>query len=291
MSNGQIRMQCPFRDNHTDGSGQMSFFVSPQINAYHCFSCNAKGNLIRLLTTQFKVNYFEAVELVNLTEYTPEKKEFDLDTMWDVNKPPKEFLERGYTKSTLKHFRVGTNDSGEIVIPYYREFYKPSELLGYQRRWYIPSRGVRNSKGFDKVNYLYNLDPTYDYTILVEGQSDVWRLYQHGFNATALMGSDISPQQVEKLSQFKHVYLALDNDDAGRRGTEICYYYLKNHVDVKLIPYDSDDPGDCVSSRKWHEAFRSCTDYAEYAMEMSLAWEGYLDMREEVLSEVKRRTL
>ena len=34
MSNGQIRMKCPFRDNHKDGSGQMSFFVTPDKNAY-----------------------------------------------------------------------------------------------------------------------------------------------------------------------------------------------------------------------------------------------------------------
>lgn len=289
MSNGQIRMQCPFRDKHEDGSGQMSFFVSPQINAYHCFSCKSKGNLIKLLTTRFKVNYFEAVELVNLTEYTPEKKEFDLDIMWDVNEAPKEFLSRGYTKSTLKHFRVGTTEKGEIVIPYYKEFHRPSELLGYQRRWYEPTRGVRNSKGFDKASYLYNLDTSYDYVILVEGQSDVWRLHQHGYNATALMGSDITPKQVDQLSKFSRVYLALDNDDAGRRGTEICYYFLKNHVDVRLIPYDSDDPGDCVSLRKWREAFNSATDYAEYAVEMSLSWDEYLDMREEVLTEVKKR--
>ena len=29
MTNGQIRMECPFRENHPDGSGRMSFFVSP----------------------------------------------------------------------------------------------------------------------------------------------------------------------------------------------------------------------------------------------------------------------
>lgn len=289
MSNGQIRMKCPFRDNHTDGSGQMSFFVSPQINAYHCFSCKAKGNLVRLLTTRFKVNYFEAVEMVNLTEYTPEKKEFDLDIMWDVDESPEEFISRGYTKNTLRHFRVGTTDKGEILIPYYADFRKPVELLGYQRRWYHPDRGVRNSKGFDRKSYLYNLDTSYDYVVLVEGQSDVWRLYQHGYNATALMGSDISSQQVEKLSKFKRVYLALDNDEPGRRGTEICYYFLKNHVDVRLIPYDSDDPGECYSRKKWKEAFDSATDYVEYSMAMTLEWEDYLDMREEVLQEVRKR--
>ena len=91
MSNGQIRCECPFRENHTDGSGRMSCFISPDINGWHCFSCGSHGNLVRLLTTRFGVNYFEAMSMVRLTEYKPDKKEFDLDVMWDFNKPPKEF--------------------------------------------------------------------------------------------------------------------------------------------------------------------------------------------------------
>ena len=65
LSNGQIRMMCPFRDNHPDGSGQMSFFINPSINAYHCFSCGAKGNLIRLLTTQLEGERILERKIVN----------------------------------------------------------------------------------------------------------------------------------------------------------------------------------------------------------------------------------
>ena len=288
MSNGQIRMECPFRENHSDGSGKMSFFVSPDINAYHCFSCGAKGNLVRLLTVRFKVNYFEAISMVKLTEYTPVKKEFDLDVMWDVNAPPKEFLHRGYSVDTLRYFRVGTTDSDEIVIPYYSDFTKPTELLGYQKRWYTPERRVLNSKGFNKKEYLYNLDFSYSYVVVVEGQSDVWRLHQFGYNATALMGADISEWQVEQLSNFDRVYLALDNDLAGRRGVEICHFLLKNHTKVALIPYDAKDPGEC-SKEEWVRAFSNNTDYLVYSLEMSLHWEDYLDMRDEVLQEVKHR--
>lgn len=289
MSNGQIRMECPFRDNHPDGSGRMSFFVSPEINAYHCFSCHSHGNLVSLLTTKFGVNYFEAVGMVRLTEYKPEKKEFDLDLMWDYNDSPVEFIKRGYSRECLKHFRVGMTDSGSILIPYYSDFRVPSELLGYQERWYSPDRQVKNSKGFDKKNYLYNLDYSKNYTILVEGQSDVWRLYQHGYNACALMGSDISEWQVEKLMKFKRVYLALDNDEAGRRGTEICNYFLKNHVEVLLVPYETKDPGECTSKKDWEKYFSSSTDYTVYSMEMTLGWEEYLDMRDKVISEIKKR--
>ena len=288
MSNGQIRCECPFRENHTDGSGRMSCFISPDINGWHCFSCGSHGNLVRLLTTRFGVNYFEAMSMVRLTEYKPDKKEFDLDVMWDFNKPPKEFIHRGYTKECLKHFRVGTSEDESILIPYYKDFNSPDELLGYQKRWYSPDRRVKNSKGFDKKSYLYNLDYSYDYVILVEGQSDVWRLWQYGFNACALMGADISDWQVEALSKFKTVYLALDNDEAGRRGTEICNYFLKNHCKVMLVPYTSKDPGECKKN-DWKEAFHASTDYVVYSMEMAIGWEDYLDMRDEVIKEIKRR--
>ena len=182
---------------------------------------------------------------------------------------------------------MGVTDEKEIVIPYYEDFKHPVKLLGYQKRWYTPDRRVLNSKGFNKKEYLYNLDLSYAYVVVVEGQSDVWRLYQHGYNACALMGNSISPWQVEQLSKFDRVYLALDNDAAGREGIEACYFFLRNHTDVQLIPYTTKDPGECISKSDWVDAFEQSTDYAIYSMEMALGWDGYLDMRDEVLSHLK----
>ena len=291
MGNGQIRMKCPFRDNHKDGSGQMSMFVSPDKNAYHCFSCHEHGNLIHLLTTMFKVNYFEAVGMVRLTDYTPDKKEFDLDLSWDVDLPPVEFLSRGLTEETLRHFRVGTDPDGRIVIPYYKDFNNPTVLLGYQTRGYMgDTRIVRNNKGFDKETYLYNYCPKeFSYVVLVEGQSDVWRLFQFGYNATALMGSHISDEQIKMLSKFDKVYLALDNDEPGRRATEEVYALLKDHVNIRLVPYTTSDPCDCIVKREWENAFVNSTDYMQYTLEMSLGWDGYLAMKDDVLRHLRKR--
>lgn len=286
LGNGQIRMECPFRENHPDGSGRMSFFLSPELNSYHCFSCHAKGSLIKLLTTKFSVGYFEAVGMVRLSTYEKESKEFDLDIRWNTSIFPKEFIERGYLKDTLKHFKVGLTDEGEIVIPYYADFSTYGNLLGYQLRTYSPDRLVRNNSGFNKKEYLYNLDFSYDYTVLVEGQSDVWRLHEHGFNATGLMGSSLSSWQIENLSKFSTVYLALDNDETGRRATEVCNALLKNRTKVMLVPYSEKDPGE-TTKKSWLKAFSEVTDYVVYSMEMTLGWDGYLDMRDKVLKELR----
>ena len=114
-------------------------------------------------------------------------------------------------------------------------------------------------------------------------------MYQHGYNVTALMGSSISDWQVEQLSKFKRVYLALDNDETGRRITEICYERLKNHTDVKLVPYITKDPGECKKD-DWVSAFEGSTDYLTYSLEMTMNWDGYLDFREKILNEMRHKT-
>jgi len=282
QSSGQIRMECPFRDRHPDGSGKYSFFISPDIGAYHCFSCGARGSAVKLLTKHFDIPYFEAVGIVKLTEYKKKKKDFELDIMWDIV-PPKSFLDRGYTKETLKHFKLGVStEDGSIIIP----FYWGRELKGYQKRWDTSEgRIVKNSPDFSKGEYLYNYDTSFDYTVGVEGYSDVMRLFQFGYNATGLLGAYMSKWQAEKMSKFKKVYLAYDNDLAGRRVTELAYHRLKNLTEVLFIPYPTKDPGEC-GRRAWTSAFNSATNYIEYTMEMSLHWEGYLDMKSEIISQL-----
>lgn len=287
IANGQLRMMCPFRENHTDGSGEMSFFVSPDINAYHCFSCKAHGNLVKFLVTQ-GVNYFEAVGMVKLTDHVAKKEEFDLDIHWTIQ-PPREFIKRGFSRETLKHFKLGVIDDGWMVIPFYKSFHKASELVGYQRRIENPDRVVINNKGFNKAEYLYNLDTSYDYVIVVEGYSDAMRLYQHGYNATAVLGADVSKWQANEIGKFRHVYAAFDNDKAGRRATEILYHQIKNATEVKMIPYLTKDPGNCISKRNWEIAFENSTDYIIYSMEMSIGQDDYLEMKEQVLKDLKHR--
>lgn len=258
-----------------------SFALEDNILTGNCFSCSAKGTIIRLLTTRFGIGYFKAVEYVRLTDHEVKKGKFELDISWN-REVPDSFLRRGFRKEVLEYFKLGTTKDGQTVIPFYEDFNNPETLKGYQLRTDGEKRFVRNSTNFDKKNYLYNLDTSYDYTILVEGYSDVFRLYQHGYNACATLGTSLSDEQAQKLYQFDKVYLARDNDLPGRIATEKDYNKLHKHVEVLLVPYQQKDPGACISPKVWRNAFNKSTDYFTYSYYMTMDWDGYLEMREKL---------
>lgn len=81
------------------------------------------------------------------------------------------------------------------------------------------------SEGFRKTDYLYNYDNAIKRAqeigciFLVEGQGDVWKLYEAGvYNAVGLFGKDISRSQRSLLlkSGVTKLVILTDNDQAGR---------------------------------------------------------------------------
>lgn len=287
MTNGQIRMRCPFRELHVDGKGGDSMHLSPNINAYHCFSCGSHGNLARLLLQKYDVGYFEAMEAIveyaGVVEkgFVPKAREsFELEKPWKL-KPPKEYLERGFTEDVLRYFSVGVTDDKWTAIPFFFGY----DLRGVQyRKVRGGKRELRNTTGFDKKHFIYNYDPKKEEAVLVEGYSDVWKLWMFEDHAEALLGASISEEQAEMLSKHTRLYVAADNDEAGMKLVEKINYRMSSYsTELLFVPYEADDPGALRSRKAWYRAKKAATSYAEYAVEMALHYEGYLTMREQVL--------
>lgn len=270
LSSGQIRMQCPFREKHsgkyavTSGLGEQSFFSTPNKNVYHCFSCGSAGKLTSLLTINFEVSYFDAVELVNVIPVPIVKKEFELDFTWDLV-PPKEFLSRGFSKELLQRHKVGYTKEGYIAIPLYTN----KVLKAVKFRKEDGDRSFWYSDSFVKVEFLYNLDVARSikvgYTILTEGESDCWRLEEYGYDTTSLLGTFLSDYNANTICQIPKIYLALDADSAGIQGMEKIYHKIKNLTDVEFINYPAKDPADC-SYRQFKKAFDNPCNYAEFSL-------------------------
>lgn len=139
------------------------------------------------------------------------------------------FEDRGFKRSTLKHF--GVADCNDKFSSMRHRSIIPINLYGQQigyiarstKDWIQPK--YLFSPGITKTDYLYNYDNAIERAeetgcmFLVEGQGDVWRLYEAGVkNAVGLFGKDVSGAQRERLmtKRITTLIILTDNDQAGR---------------------------------------------------------------------------
>lgn len=163
----------------------------------------------------------------------------------DVNPEHPMIQERGITVETARTFGVGFfpgkgSMAGRIVFPLYQWLSDAAEkaaLVGYCGRttlevtkenpkWLFPAGLLKH--------FLYGLercDPAKP-LVLVESPWAVLFLFQHGVQAAALMGSELTAEQERALSPFHVIQLALDDDDAGHQKAEPIAARLRQHHKV-----------------------------------------------------------
>lgn len=173
-------------------------------------------------------------ELVNRR---PEKNNLNLSreqVIQTLNIPSEYYIGRGYLPETLVAFDVGEcyNSSKQMhnraVVPIYDIDGSYAGCTGRalndetKPKWF-------NSKGFKKALYLYGVSVTMPYikqtntVVLVEGQGDVWRLYEAGIkNCAGIFGSDLSEDQLVALEEMEifNIVILTDTDEAGEKAAE-----------------------------------------------------------------------
>ncbi len=254
----ELRGRCPIHQ----GEGQSTFNANLSKNAFHCFSCKARGNVLDFVAAMEKCSVRDAgLKLQEWFSIFPTKSEAvpkDLPKSRGVEKEPEinkplafqlsginhehEYLQaRGITPETAKTFGVGYfggkgSMSGRIVIPIHNE---RGELVAYSGRAIDDSEPrYKLPTGFHKSHVLYNFHRvTGPEVIVVEGFFDCLRVWQsnHPF-VVALMGSSLSDCQEELLlQQFTKVTLLLDGDIAGREAANAVARQLIRHVHVRVV--------------------------------------------------------
>ena len=159
---------------------------------------------------------------------------------------------RGLTDETLKAFKLGW-DGDRITIPIYDEF---NVLVNFRRyKWnstedqwkvlnyvdeYENAYGEVRIFGLDRV-----LDDSVDYVVWSEGEMDRIIAEQYGFpTACATSGAGTwKPEWTRLFRNKKRVYIAQDNDEAGRNATQKLCEKLYRVVDVYTINWPEDFPG------------------------------------------------
>ena len=156
--------------------------------------------------------------------------------------------DRGLKETTIDVFGLGHHAGkgimhNRVVIPIHNEH---GELIAYAGRTPgDPPKGEGKYNfppNFHKSLVLFNLHRAREHAteglIVVEGFFTVFEFYQRGRkNAVALMGSSMSKEQerliVETVGSKGRVLLALDNDAAGRKGSEDAVNRLRSQVFVR----------------------------------------------------------
>jgi DNA primase len=257
----QLESRCPIHRGHRDDS----FRASLGKNVFHCFACQASGDILDFVAAMEKCSIRQAAlrlqqwfsigapdpcpalrsarqgERVRKKEGRNRPLPFALT---GVDPSHRYLIERGIDRATAVEFGVGFYAgpgllSGRIVIPIrnahgQRVAYAGRALDGRGPKYKLPA-------GFRKAWELFNLDRAAatgsQSVIVVEGYFDCLRVHRAGLPwVVALMGSYLSAEQENALlARFDRVILLLDGDAAGRAASRVIAARLSGRCLVEVV--------------------------------------------------------
>ncbi|MBU4311916.1 MAG: AAA family ATPase [Candidatus Omnitrophica bacterium] len=246
MNAEQIKACCPFHDDKTP-----SLSVNLETGLWHCFGCNAEGNVFKFYTDLYKVNFPQALHEISKDLGIPtESKNRSLPL--DVNAPQKchdtlmsspELLERfkkkrGYTDETIKKCKFGFSKVYPIgfTIPIND---KDGKLVNFKTRLLTDSPKYLIAGG--KAEVLYNLAEMLSKSdspvMFIEGEFDVELLRQYGFLAvSSITGAQTFRKEWLIYFKGRTVIIILDADKTGRTAAQkVARMLLPVAKEVKII--------------------------------------------------------
>jgi len=277
-SKDELRGRCPIHN----GQGESSFHVNLTKNAFNCFSCKARGNVLDFVAAMEKCSVRDAglklKDWYSIAESAPNNPAALPDEPKAgepaANKPltfqlkgidhAHPYLEqRGITKETAEtlgvgHFAGKGSMHGRIVIPIHDErgelvAYAGRSIDGGEPRYKLPA-------GFHKSLELFNLHRAIGKSnadrrvVVVEGFFDCLRVTQAGLPCVALMGSSLSEAQERLLvDHFKSACLMLDGDEAGQKATDDCLLRLGRRMYVRAALLSAAQQPDQLSAEEIHQ--------------------------------------
>jgi len=269
---------------HKNGDRSPSASLNKETLLFNCFGCGG-GSVIWLVENCLGVTREEAISIlknevselkivpvedfINRLEGVFENKTqerndipYFSDTILRRWEGPCDYLtSRGVSEAVQRQMRTGI-DSGRlevaktaegentvsvdrVVLPHFME----GKLIGWVARKIEDVQGVpkyRNSKGFPRGSWLYNLDNAikHDSIYVVESPMSVLVMKSRGIdNVVATFGAKVDKQQLDLLRKFSKVTIFMDGDAPGRMATEHLIESLGCYTKIAIIETpDDEDP-------------------------------------------------
>lgn len=265
----EIKATCPFAAvKHQDGrDDNPSFTANLSKGTYYCNSCHSRGNVYTLYKELYNLQPEEAwlrlgdeLGIPRPDGSKPARPDIDpgLATHYHqklmaLTGPLRDMLRdrRGLTNETLELFQLGW-DGERVTIPIYDEY---NNLVNIRRyKWNSNEDQYKVLNYTDEVGNKYGevrifgidrvIDSSVDYIVWSEGELDRIITEQHGFPcACATSGAGTwKPEWTKLFRNKKRVYLAQDNDEAGRNATRKLCEKLYRVVEVYIINWPENFP-------------------------------------------------
>lgn len=264
----EVKAECPFKELHesqTDANPSLTVNLSKGV--YYCNTCHSKGNIHTMYKQLYGLSNEEAwfqlgdgLQIPRPDSTKPARPDINVglvaqyhQALMKLTGPIRDMLRerRGLTDETIREFQLGW-DGDRITIPIYDEY---NTLVNFRRyKWnstndqwkvlnyvdeYDNTYGEVRIFGIDRV-----VDSTLDYVVWSEGELDRICNEQHGFpTACATSGAGtFKPEWTKYFRNKKRVYIAQDNDEAGRIATQKLCEKLYRVVDVYVIQWPDTFP-------------------------------------------------
>jgi DNA primase len=262
----QLEGCCPIHRGERDDA----FHVDLAKNLFHCFACQAGGNVLDFVAAMEHCSIREAALKLQARFGSPQRgqppaprslmpagtQEGELVREKLGGNPPLRFAlsevdsshpylsQRGVDPATAREFGVGFYAregllQGRVVIPIRNArgelvAYAGRAVVGRTPKYKLPS-GFR--KGLELFNLHRAAETGNKTVVVVEGYFDCLRVHQAGFPCVvALMGCALSTRQERMLlDRFERVVLMLDGDAAGRTASRALNARLSRQCRVSVI--------------------------------------------------------
>lgn len=266
IANGEMFVRCPFP--HTDPySGEEYYETRPSAHinieksTFHCKVCNEGHSEVSFFAKIHGVTYRQALELIESTSHVNDRWT-ELEEMLEKSSKPKELIREFGWENVYKKLRLGYEGAG-ISFPVFLD----GVLMGSCR--YIPDGEpkAKLSPGLKNLIYPYDLWDKDKPTLLTAGFKDCTTAIAYGFNAiTFTHGEGSVPKLFKPSFKGKTVYIAYDNDVAGKQGAIKAAIFIK---EAGGLPYIVDLSSVCAEQGEdIHDFFKKYKKSAKDLQEL-----------------------
>jgi len=273
--------------------------VNVDSGLWQCFKTGRSGNFTRLYSEAEGIPYFKAQRdliIKNfefLGEEVPEldrpEKQLELDTSklipidinsgmsedknvldaWNFLFSRKLFITQ-YEEEAPFYLCTEGRFKDRIIIPFLSDegvvyYFQGRALYDLSPKYLNPSTEIAPKPS----DILYPYTEEMDHLVVCEGPLDARSLQLQGVNATATIGSSISPRQAEILSTFEgEIILGYDNDEAGQRGID---KFDRTRKELRMAGFEVCPPPS--GYKDWNEAHIADEDLSLWITEKTVAYD------------------